>query len=58
LASLSAVPDLSRAQNEFFTMQKQLYGSMKERAESGDDGAKQWVEAFHRLGSRLYVKVS
>jgi len=58
LASLSATPDLSGAQNHFFSMQKQLYGSMKGRAEAGDEAAKKWIEALHRLGALLYVKVS
>jgi len=58
LASLSVTPNLSTAQNHLFSMQKQLYASMKGRAEAGDEAGKKWVEAFHRLGSLLYVKVS
>jgi len=57
LFSLSAELDLWKAQNTYFSLGKVLFGSMKERAERGDDLGKRWIEVFDRLGSRLQVKV-
>jgi alpha-amylase/alpha-mannosidase (GH57 family) len=58
LNSLSVEIDLWKAQNAYFSIGKTLYSLMKERADKEDDGAKRWVELFHRLGDRLHVKVT
>ena len=58
LSSLSVELDLWKAQNEYFSIKKKLWGVMQGRAEKGDGLAKRWVEVFHELGSRLHVKVS
>jgi hypothetical protein len=57
LIPLSVELDLLKAQNVYFTIEKERYSPMKERAEKGDDFAKRWAEAFHRLSSHLSVKV-
>ncbi|HSB05431.1 MAG TPA: DUF3536 domain-containing protein [Thermodesulfobacteriota bacterium] len=58
LSSLAVEPDLWKAQNAHFSISKERYPSMKERAEKEEDWAKRWVELFHRLGDRLHVKVA
>jgi RNase P subunit RPR2 len=57
LISLSVELDLWKAQNTYFSIMKNLYRSMQERAEKGEDLAKRWIELFHRLGNQLHVKV-
>jgi len=49
--------DIWKAQNIYFTIGKNLYSTMKERSEKGDDFARKWVEAFRKLGYYLQVKV-
>jgi alpha-amylase/alpha-mannosidase (GH57 family) len=46
------------AQNVYFTIGKNYYSTMKERADKGDDFARHWVEIFRKLGYYLRVKVS
>lgn len=58
LGSLSVKLDLWKAQNIYFAIGKELSGTMKERAEGDEDFPRRWLEAFHRLGSQLGVKVS
>lgn len=48
LASLPVELDLWRPQNTYFSIEKRVCGSVKERAEKGDGLAKQWIEVFHR----------
>jgi hypothetical protein len=57
LSSLSVELDLWKAQNEYFSIKKKRWGVMQARAEKGDGLAKQWMEVFLELGSRLHVKV-
>jgi len=56
LATISDL-DLHMAQNAFFTIVKKTYSDMKEKADSGDNTAKEWVELFEKLASRLNIKV-
>lgn len=58
LTPLSIDVNLWKAVNAYFSIEKRFCGAMREKAERGDDSAKSWVEAFHRLGSYLHVKVS
>ena len=58
LESLSTEPDLWKAQNAYFSIAKRLHGSMKERAEKGEDLAKRWIELFEKLGDRFHVKIA
>lgn len=46
------------AQNVYFTIGKKYYGTMKERADKGNDFARRWMEVFRKLGYYLRVKVS
>ncbi len=55
--SLSLELDLWKAQNDFFSIDRKTCGSMKERAEKGDDEAKRWINAFHELESLLNVRL-
>ena len=58
LGVLSIEPDLWKAQNAYFSIAKKLRGSMKERAERGEESAKRWIELFQKLGDRFHVKVA
>ncbi len=57
LISLSVELDLWKTQNAFFSVEKKVCSLMKKRAETGEDFAKGWLGAFHRLGSLLNIKV-
>ncbi len=48
--------DLWRAQNEYFSMSKQIYPQKQEDAERGGQSAKQWLVLFDKLGSYLQVR--
>ena len=56
---LSALPlefDLWKTQNIYFSIGKQLYSRMREKAEKGDQAAKKWVEHFNSLENYLHVR--
>lgn len=50
--------DLWKAQNLYFSLGQTLYGSMREKADRGDEEARRWVETFRKLGYYLHVKVA
>ena len=58
LSSLPLDLDLSGSQNTYFRLGQTLYSVMKRRSESGEEKAVEWLEAFHRLGRHLHVKVN
>jgi len=61
LRILSALPlelDIWKAQNVYFSIGKQLYGEMREKAEKGDVNAKKWIEHFNSLGHYLQAKIT
>lgn len=61
LRILSALPlelDMWKAQNVYFSIGKQLYGGMREKAEKGDNNAKEWIKHFNSLGHYLQVKIT
>jgi alpha-amylase/alpha-mannosidase (GH57 family) len=47
-----------KAQNIYFTIGRDGYKLIKEKAEKGDSFSKKWVEAFRKLGYYMQVKVS
>jgi len=49
--------DLHMAQNVFFTIIGKTYRDMKQKADSGDNSAKEWMELFEKLASWLNIKV-
>lgn len=49
--------DLWKAQNIYFSIGRELYETMKEKAGRADDVAKKWLDAFLRLGHYLQVKI-
>ncbi|MFH1338609.1 MAG: DUF3536 domain-containing protein [Candidatus Omnitrophota bacterium] len=49
--------NLWKAQNVYFSLGRQIYGEMKQKAQSGDQGAKEWLERIIRLGEYLRVKI-
>ena len=51
-------PNLWKAQNLYFSLKENLYGRMLERAQKGEEFAKQWVEGFRQLGKDLRIRVS
>ncbi len=57
LSQLSLELDLWRAQNIYFSIGKQCYGSMRERADRKDQIAKKWVDLFDSVGQYLHVRV-
>jgi len=54
---LSLSLDLWKAQNNYFSIGKEFYNTMKRKAENGDGFAKSWVKEFLKLGYYLNVKV-
>jgi len=50
--------DLWEAQNIYFSMGKEHYSIMEERAAKGDQAAQRWLKQFKRLGDYLHVKSS
>jgi hypothetical protein len=54
---LSLSLDLWKAQNIYFSISRNFYNSMKEKAERGDTQAEQWVDDFLKLGEYLHVKI-
>ncbi|MBW8038818.1 MAG: DUF3536 domain-containing protein [Planctomycetes bacterium] len=56
LATISGL-DLHASQNVFFSILRRTYGDMNEKADSGEEKAKEWVEYFKKLASRLNIKV-
>lgn len=57
LKDLAPNLEVQDAQNVFFALAKQEYGRMKERAESQDAEARQWVEHFENLAQRLELAI-
>jgi alpha-amylase/alpha-mannosidase (GH57 family) len=57
LNPLSLNLNLWKAQNIYFSIGKQIYGEMKEKANTGDESAKRWIERISSLGEYLKVKI-
>jgi alpha-amylase/alpha-mannosidase (GH57 family) len=57
LDSIALELDLWKAQNIYFAVGKSLQPLKKELADGGDPSAKEWVETFAALGSRLHVRI-
>jgi len=57
LKDLAPNLEVQDAQNVFFALAKQEYGRMKDRAESQDAEARQWVEHFENLAQRLELAI-
>jgi len=57
LNALSVELDLWGAQNICFSIGKEWFHQMKEKADQGDAAAKSWTEVFHQVCSHLQVKV-
>jgi hypothetical protein len=57
LKPLSLSLDLWKAQNIYFSMGRNFYDTMKEKATNGYDVAQRWLECFRKLGYYLHVKV-
>ena len=55
LRPLSLSLDLWKAQNKYFSIGKNSYNTMKEKAANGDSLAKSWIESFFKLGNYLNV---
>jgi hypothetical protein len=55
---LNIVPelDLQTAQNILFVLTKKRYPEMKQKAQSGDETAKNWCTHFNNLANYLGVK--
>ena len=49
--------DLSQAQNIFFKLLQDIYPGYSVRAQQSEPGAKEWVDAFIKLGEKLRVRV-
>jgi len=57
LSRLFAKIDLAAGQNVLFSISKQLYSDMTQKAASDDQQAKRWVNGFDELANALGVKV-
>ncbi|WP_169853070.1 DUF3536 domain-containing protein [Anaerohalosphaera lusitana] len=49
--------DLQNPQNIFFEQVRTTYPEMQEKAEKGDENAKQWVESFTKLAQHLELSL-
>jgi hypothetical protein len=58
MGKLLETPNLWKAQNLYFSVKEDLYGTMRQRAEKGEEFAKNWAEGFRQLGNALRIKVS
>jgi alpha-amylase/alpha-mannosidase (GH57 family) len=59
MSALNLQLNLWEAQNVYFSLGKERYDEMEERAaEKGDRVAKKWLDHFSRLGDYLHVKSS
>jgi hypothetical protein len=58
LRELPVELNIWKAQNIYFTIGRNGYKIIKEKAEKGDIFSKKWVEAFRKLGYYMQVKVS
>jgi hypothetical protein len=56
LEPLSLNLDLSNTQNIIFSTGRRLSSEMRERAEQGDDSAREWLERLERLADYLRVR--
>ncbi|RPJ54238.1 MAG: DUF3536 domain-containing protein, partial [Methanobacteriota archaeon] len=57
LTPLPLALDLSKSQNCYHALARQCYPRQRQRAEAGDESAKDWVTKFARLGSYLRVRL-
>ena len=57
LSPLFLTLDLWKAQNIYFSISRRLHNIMNEKASTGDESAQEWMEAFHKLGGYLHVKI-
>ena len=57
LQPLSLKLDLWEAQNIYFSIGKQLFSEMKERADAGDEKAGKWMARFMDFGDHLKVRI-
>jgi hypothetical protein len=57
LKPLSLSLDLWKAQNIYFSIGKEHFASMNERARRGGGSAASWVDLFLKLGKYLHVKI-
>lgn len=56
LSTLSLKLDKWEAQNFYFNIGREVYGSVIEKADKGNEASRKWVELFKSLGSFLEVK--
>jgi alpha-amylase/alpha-mannosidase (GH57 family) len=56
LNSLNLEVNFWKAQNIYFSISRRLHEQMRERAEKGDESAKEWIARFNALGDYLKVK--
>jgi ABC-type microcin C transport system permease subunit YejB len=57
LDPLSLSLDLWKAQNIYFSISKNLYISMKDKASKNNEPADIWVNGFIKLGHYLQIKI-
>lgn len=58
LGDLDLELNLWKSQNIYFSIGKQLYSEMREKADKGDKNAKRWIGHFNELGNYLNVKIT
>ena len=49
--------DLWRTQNVYYRLGRTAYPEHRERAEGGDESAREWVRLFEALGKKLSVRI-
>jgi hypothetical protein len=48
--------DLWQTQNQFYEMLSSTRPAYQQRADSGDEAAREWLAAFHNLGEQLQIR--
>ena len=54
--SMPFAVDLWKTQNQYYEMLNSTRPAYQQRADSGDEAAKEWLAAFHNLGEQLLVR--
>jgi len=54
--SMPFAVDLWKTQNQYYEMLNSTHPAYQQRADSGDEAAKEWLAAFHNLGEQLQIR--
>ncbi len=58
LKPLRLLLDIWNTQNIYFSLGKNVYEGINQKALDGDGFSKRWISAFHKFGTHLHVNVT